>query len=223
MFSTFQKFHPFSIASFNKPYQNNCLYDSLNVFKPNGYYTMGIDISHYQDSIDWPKLKYQNADSISFVIIKATEGNLYRDNMFSYNWVEAAKLNLKKGAYHFYRADRNSDSQVMNYLQNVPFHHHDFEPILDFEHTANKPNDSLVKSIQNWLHKVEQFCHKKPIIYTNKNLYKRIVKPYFSHYPLWIAHYDTTHLKDTKWRMWQFTSKAKISGIKGEVDVNVLK
>ncbi len=199
------------------------MYDSLNIAKPNGNYFIGIDISHYQDSIDWFKLKYKNKDSINFVIIKATEGNTYKDNMFVYNWEEATTYKIKKGAYHFYRADKNSDSQVLNYLQNVAFKNEDFAPILDFEHTANKCNDTLVKSIQNWLHKVEQFCHKKPIIYTNKTLYKRIVKPYFSQYPLWIAHYDTTHLKDNKWKMWQFSNKSNISGIKGEVDINVLK
>jgi len=204
-------------------YANNCLFDSLNVLKPKGNYAIGIDISHYQDSIDWQKLKYYNADSIAFVIMKATEGNNYRDYLLSYNWQQANKYQIKKGAYHFYRADRNADSQAMNYLRNVPLHQHDFEPILDFEHTANKTTDSLVKSLQCWLYKVEQYCHKKPIIYTNKVLYKRIIKPYFSQYPLWIAHYDTSHLYNTQWHVWQFTSKGNISGIKRKVDINVMK
>jgi len=44
-------------------------------------------------------------DSIALVIVKATEGNNYRDYLLPFNWQQANKYQIKKEAYHFYGAD----------------------------------------------------------------------------------------------------------------------
>ena len=55
------------------------------------YEVTGIDVSHYQGSIDWPVLARQDLD---FAFIKATEGSGHVDECFYDNWREAEKADL---------------------------------------------------------------------------------------------------------------------------------
>ncbi len=210
-------------------YSNAYTFDSFHVPKPIGNFIYGIDVSHHQDSIDWKRLSKFNChgDSLKFVWMKATEGVKFKDKKFSYNWIYSKKNGFKRGAYHFFRPLLNVDSQVLNFITQVPLKEDDLSPVLDFEVTEQLPVDSLVPKIKHWLYQVESFYKRRPIIYTNKRLYKDIVKPYFSDYPLWIAHYDTSNIEKAissdKWEIWQFTSKGKADGIKNRIDINVVK
>lgn len=210
-------------------YKNSHKFDSFHVPKPLGDFVYGIDISHHQDSIDWSYLSKFNShgDSIKFVWMKATEGIKFKDKHFSYNWIFSKKYGFKRGAYHFFRPLLNVDSQVLNFIYQVPLSEDDLNPVLDFEVTDKLPVDSLVPKIKHWLFQVENFYKRKPIIYTNKRLYKTIIKPYFSNYPLWIAHYDTSDvskaIESEKWAVWQFTSKGRADGVRNKIDINVMK
>ena len=55
------------------------------------YEVTGIDVSHYQGTIDWPVLARQDLD---FAFIKATEGSGHVDECFYDNWREAEKTDL---------------------------------------------------------------------------------------------------------------------------------
>ena len=65
----------------------------------NRFEVTGVDVSHYQGTIDWKKLAEQDLD---FAFIKATEGSSYIDECFYDNWKEAEKTDLCIGAYHFF-------------------------------------------------------------------------------------------------------------------------
>ena len=49
------------------------------------YPVKGIDVSHYQEVIDWKSIA---ENDISFVFVKATEGMSLKDKLFTrnYNW-----------------------------------------------------------------------------------------------------------------------------------------
>jgi GH25 family lysozyme M1 (1,4-beta-N-acetylmuramidase) len=64
--------------------------------------TPGLDVSHYQGSIDWAAVKAKGA---KFAYIKATEGTSYRDPNFSANYLNAYNQGIIRGAYHFGRPD----------------------------------------------------------------------------------------------------------------------
>ena len=62
----------------------------------------------------------------------------------------------------------------------------------------------------------------KPIIYTNEKFYEAFLKEEFSDYRFWIANYNFfVETMQEDWLFWQFTEKATIPGIKGNVDVNI--
>ncbi|KAF5390923.1 hypothetical protein D9757_004056 [Collybiopsis confluens] len=58
----------------------------------------GIDVSHYQGTIDWAAVV---ANGIKFVFIKATESTDFLDPNFSANYDGATKAGLIRGGYHF--------------------------------------------------------------------------------------------------------------------------
>ncbi|MES2618738.1 MAG: GH25 family lysozyme [Bacteroidota bacterium] len=204
---------------------NEYTYDSNGLIMPCGNYFCGIDISHHQGNIDWQRLA-ASPDSVHFVILKATEGVQFIDPQFSYNWIQSGSLGIKRGAYHFFRADRPIEAQTIWYIKNVPLQDNDLPPILDFEQTGSLSNDSVISMIHYWLNNVQRYYKRTPIIYTNKKLYKAFIQTHFSSYPLWLAHYDTlnpTALKfSPDWRIWQMSDRAKINGIGSSVDYNLI-
>ena len=66
------------------------------------YPVRGVDVSHYQGTIDWPVLAAQDLD---FAYIKATEGSSHTDEKFAENWEAAKDTGLRIGAYHFFSFD----------------------------------------------------------------------------------------------------------------------
>src|SRR5581483_7236413 len=60
----------------------------------------GIDVSHYQGTINWTSVKNSG---VSFAFIKATEGLTIKDQDFDANWAGAKAVGIVRGAYHFAR------------------------------------------------------------------------------------------------------------------------
>ena len=67
----------------------------------NNKYKEGIDVSHYQGSIDWDEVV--NNTPISYAYLKATEGASLVDKTYARNLSEARRVGLSVGSYHFYR------------------------------------------------------------------------------------------------------------------------
>lgn len=194
---------------------------------PLKYEIHGIDVSHHNAHIDWDKLKQASADDVKvdFVFIKATEGATHIDKKFDYNWREADRVGIKKGAYHFYNPRRLSAEQAQNFIRKVKLKSGDLPPVLDLEVSAGRSDDIIIKGVKNWLEIVGEHYGVKPIIYVNEHYYKRYIKGNFDDYPLWIAGYSRTHMDDIaesdKILFWQHSEKGWIDGIKGFVDFNV--
>ena len=81
----------------------------------------GIDISHYQEEIDWDHLR--NAElggvPIRFIFIKATEGTSMIDENFNHNFYHARKNGFLRGAYHFFSTTTDPINQAKHYCKIV--------------------------------------------------------------------------------------------------------
>ncbi len=193
---------------------------------PGKYAVHGIDVSRYQERINWKEVKKMKVDSIkiSFAFIKATEGECRIDRYFSINWENAKKNQLIRGAYHFYRPQISSKLQAENFISNVKLEKGDLPPVLDIETLASGYHiDNTVKGIKNWLKIIEKAYHIKPIIYTNIDFYNNyLADEGLSDYPLWIAHYYEEKVRLNQiWYFWQHNDRGKVNGIKGDVDFNI--
>jgi len=192
---------------------------------PEGYNVRGIDISHYQTSIKWEKLRNAslNNDPIRFIIIKATEGKDLFDDDFNDNFFQAKENDFIRGAYHFFVPGINAKEQAEFYLHQVHLVPGDLPPVLDIEKTGKLNKKQLQNDVRIWLDIVESKYGVKPILYTSYKFKKDFLDdPVFDEYPYWIAHYYINKLEyKGKWVMWQHTDCGKVDGIKGFVDCNI--
>jgi lysozyme len=188
------------------------------------YPIKGIDISHYQNNINWKKLR---TEKINFIYIKATEGASLIDDKFKANWANALNNKYKVGAYHFYIPNRNGKDQAANFIKNVPDLRKALPPVLDLEfdvvNKSKKSRSQLISEIDDFLDVIELHYQHTPIIYTNVRFYNYFIKGNFDGYKIWIRDTRTKpRLSKNIWIIWQYTNRGRFNGIKGYVDVNVI-
>lgn len=216
-------FYYFFVSPFG--FRWRALYGDLS--SPDGYEIHGIDISHYQGTIDWEVLRNQGMIDkcpIRFVMIKATEGSNRIDPNFEDNFEQSLEYGFTRGAYHFYSVHSPADQQARFFMHNVKLLKGDLPPVLDVEHKPrNQSDDEFKMSVLTWLRMVEQHYNVKPIIYTYYKFKMRYLDDEaFNDYPYWIAHYyvDSVEYKGP-WKFWQHTDVGRLPGIKGYVDLNI--
>ena len=192
---------------------------------PEGFDVHGIDVSHYQENIDWERLRNAslNSSPVSFVFIKATEGTTLLDDNFNLNFYEAKQNDFIRGAYHFFLPDVDAQKQARFFLKQVHLEPGDLPPVLDVEKVGKLTETQLQKAVKTWLDIVEKEYSVKPIIYTGYKFKLHYLNtPAFDEYPYWIAHYYVEKLEYRgKWNFWQHTDCGKVTGIKGNVDCNI--
>ena len=192
---------------------------------PEGFDVHGIDVSHYQEDIDWELLRNASLDTspVSFVFIKATEGETLLDENFNLNFYEAKQNDFIRGAYHFFLPNVDARRQALFFLKQVHLEPGDLPPVLDVEKTGGLTGAQLRKAVKTWLDIVEKEYGVKPILYTGYRFKMDYLNtPAFDEYPYWIAHYYVEKLAyKGKWSFWQHTDCGKVRGIKGNVDCNI--
>jgi lysozyme len=185
---------------------------------------IGLDVSEFQGKIDWTLVEtIEENYPLEFVFIRATAGNDRVDGQFEENWLGAKNRKIIRGAYHYYRPNENSLEQAKLFIKTVHLHKGDLPPVLDIEKLPKGQSlDSLKIGLRRWLNAVEAHYKVKPIIYTGEKYYDDFLKEDFSDYLFWIANYNFYREKiGEDWLFWQFTEKASVPGIKGNVDVNI--
>ncbi|MDB0011694.1 GH25 family lysozyme [Crocinitomicaceae bacterium] len=190
---------------------------------PNGYNSIGIDVSHHQEKIDWDKIFLHNAYDtiIDFVYCKVSEGKSITDKNWSHNRNSLSKLNIRHGAYHFFSLSSTPEEQAAHFLSIYTPQENDLPPVLDVE-TEDKNNEDLVYKMKKWLQTVEDATGRRPIIYTSLHFFETKFKNEFQNYKFWIAAYrGKLKINDKRIIHWQFTDKAKLIGIDGYIDASV--
>ncbi|GGK73458.1 hypothetical protein GCM10011405_21930 [Rufibacter glacialis] len=181
----------------------------------------GIDVSRYQQEVDWKHVKESN---ISFAFIKATEGDFLKDPFFDRNWEQSRQQGITRGAYHYYLPWVDVDLQIEKFKNTVRLQPGDLAPVLDVETFApDIPDAKMRNDVRLWLSAIEEHYGVKPIIYTYQAFYDRKLRGHFPGYHFWIARYQNaepaTHPGD-KMAFWQYSEKGTVKGINAPVDVN---
>ncbi|AMJ63089.1 glycoside hydrolase family 25 protein [Bosea sp. PAMC 26642] len=186
----------------------------------------GIDVSRWQDEIDWDKVKDAGT---RFAFIKATEGGDHLDPNFRRNWDGAKKAGVPRGAYHFVWWCRPAKDQVRWFKRHIPRDPDALPPVLDVEWqngsqcTRKVSREDALAKIRTMLAALQAHTGKKPIIYTDINFHEDILEGEFNDYPYWLRSTAAPlrhRYARTKWEFWQFTTTGKVPGITGDVDRN---
>lgn len=187
---------------------------------PDRYAVRGIDVSHHNGDIDWPRVA-QNG--IHFVYVKATEGGDRADPRFELNLTGARSAGLKTGAYHFFTFCRPGEDQAKHFLSRVKLEPNDLPPAVDVEFVGNcknPPERAIVReNLEKWLSQVESALGRKPIIYSTPDA----AAEYLSGLPhhVWMRLIPGEPSDD--WTFWQFHSGGSVPGIIGDVDLDVFR
>ena len=179
----------------------------------------GIDVSHYQGQIDWDQVA--GSQLVSYVYLKATEGRDYVDDTYARNLVEARRVGLSVGSYHFYRPNVSWEEQFRNLTTLVKPGEQDLVPMIDIEHRGHVSEAKFIADIKKFLLQVEQHYGKKPLLYTYQNFYNKHFKGLFQDYHWMIAKYQENEplLEDGRdFIMWQYTQSGSVPGVDGNVD-----
>ena len=202
-------------------------YPGFGIWIPNNFDIHGIDVSKYQQRINW-KLVSQMKDKglqLRFAFIKATEGTTIVDPHFKRNWRKSREANMARGAYHFFRQSSGGHEQALFFIRQVEMQKGDLPPVLDVETYNGQDLTTFLDEIEVWLKIIEDHYKVKPIIYTNAAFYNKYLSGRFDEYPLWVAHYQNQKSPsvDRNWHFWQHNEAGRVNGIKGLVDFNVFK
>lgn len=197
---------------------------------------LGIDVSNWQGSVDWEEVA---GDGYTFAWAKATEGMTYTDPMFFNNMENGIDANIVMGAYHFARPDNNSPQEDAANFLNVASDYIGsgfLPPVLDLENpysggqaivlTDLFTSEELSNWTQEWMIEVETQTGITPFIYINGN-YANYLNPSLNGYGLWFAQPDENlnpPINIGAWEEWgfkQYSWWGDISGIQGDVDLNI--
>ena len=184
-----------------------------------------LDVSNHQGTIRWPAVA---EDGISAVYIKATEGATYTDPEFVTNWREAREAGLAVGAYHFFTLCRPGADQAANLLarlsevgatqdtQSLPV-------ALDLElggNCANRPARAAVQAeIDAFVTAVESATGRQVVYYLLGPFAKAY--PPLTDRPRWVRRLGLR--PGGQWVYWQAHNAARVAGVDGPVDLNVVR
>lgn len=183
------------------------------------YPVLGIDISSHNGDVDLHKAK---DDGVEFVWMKASEGETFRDKTFSSNHTKAGLAGLKRGAYHFFRFDKDGIVQAVNLIEAVGDRDLEMGVAIDVESSGN-PDGIDEDLIKERLSAMVDYLNLKgisPTLYSNKKDYFRYLADSFPGHSLWICSFSEDPIS-TFWTFWQYNHRGTIKGINGNVDLNV--
>lgn len=189
---------------------------------------IGIDVSSYQGKINWQEVKMSG---ISFAILKVIRKDLTPDTQFDRNWIgcEAHKVTIQ-GVYNYSYAttvekavkDARAVLKVLAGRKTMVW--------LDVEDQCQKGLGTKLIDIINAYGAVIEEAGLRFGVYTGLYFYNTYIKKYGGiGYPLWIAKYgkndgqihETSKPSVNAMIGWQYTSKGKVEGISGNVDMNI--
>lgn len=195
----------------------------------------GIDVSHHNGKIDWKKVAESGK---KFAIMKAQyEANSHNiDECFEYNYTEAGKYGLARGVYVYIArhsvADPVRDATML--LEKLKGRRLEYGIWLDLEDknikALGKDYFTRLVHIYDNLFKAAGYYVG---IYCNKDWFNNVLDGYSlsQDYDFWIARYPSndvgaynpnSSLNPIKYSVaWQYSSKGRVPGIKGNVDLNV--
>lgn len=188
----------------------------------------GIDVSQWQGNIDWSKVK---SSGIEFAILR--EG--YRktvDNKFLQNAKAAKTAGVPiLGVYHFIYTDgatiaQNAHSTVDN-IKKAGLDPTETMIFADLEYDTWEKNgetctrERCSRYTKEYLEDLKRLGCKYLGIYANLDYYQNYyTEELKTEYPIWLADYESEN--DYPCIIQQYSSKGKVSGISGNVDMNYL-
>lgn len=183
------------------------------------YPVMGIDISSHNDILD---LKASRNEGIEFAWIKASEGADFKDKNFATNHRMAGDAGMMRGAYHFFRFDKDGIEQALNLMEAIGDSDLEMGIAIDVE-TSGNPEGIPSEEVTDKLLLMIDYLKLRGYgvtLYCNKKDYYSYLYENFPGSALWICSFSSDPIA-ADWKFWQYSHSGSVEGIRGKVDLNV--
>jgi GH25 family lysozyme M1 (1,4-beta-N-acetylmuramidase) len=223
-------------TSVSSLYGVSVVYAATGLFNPYvaPTYVEGIDVSTWQGTIDYTKVK---AAGKRFVIAKATEGIGLTDPKWTSNKTGALAAGLAMTGYHFARPDGNTGvagatAEADWFVSQLGLQAGMLVPALDLEVAGSNTVAQMQAWVGAWLGEVYAKTGIRPMIYTSpafwsKYLGNTAMFANAGYTILWVAHWfvasptvPASNWGGHGWTFWQYDDCGSVPGISGCVDLD---
>jgi GH25 family lysozyme M1 (1,4-beta-N-acetylmuramidase) len=208
------------------------LFSSAPTPPPPGKWLEGIDVSHWQGTINWAGVAGAGK---SFAIMKATESTLYVDSQYATNHASARANGIRTGAYHFAQPSTTPGDAIAEadwFVAHLNLQPGDLNPALDLEVANGLSVSALQAWVKAWLDEVYAKTGMRPMVYTSPSFWSSamggtsaIANAGYS--VLWVAHWGVSSPTvpgngwgGKGWTFWQYADNGSVAGIGGKVDLD---
>lgn len=190
--------------------------------------SIGLDISEWQGSVDFKKLKEEN---VEFVILrvggtKGRNGEYFLDSEFENNIKNAKENNIKVGLYFYSYASTTKEAKenALWVIKQIKKYDIDLPIAFDWEEWSNFNEYNLsffglTSLAETFIDTVEKHGYKG-MLYSSKTYLENIWLN--NDKTIWLAHYTDATNYQGNYKIWQMTNIGHVNGIEGNVDVDIL-
>lgn len=201
-----------------------------------GAITRGIDVSEWQDTIDWAKVKKSNVD---FAMVRIAYGTGYMDKKYDYNMKEANAVGMPVGTYVYSTATTKKEAleEAQLAIKKMKGYKISYPVVFDLEYSrmGNLSPEKISELALTFCNEVERAGYY-PMIYCNTYWYSsKIDMKLLEGLDVWIACYgdkiQAPSKSEYKYTIWQATdgdgggilnpTKGLINGISKYCNVDV--
>lgn len=159
-------------------------------------------------------------------MVRTSYGNFYEDQKYKEYIKGLEEINVPYGFYHFsYATDVNEAKKEAEGFLNIIKNYKPLYPVvLDVESTSRTEEvrgETLI-DIADTFCKIIEDAGYYAMIYANLNYFNnKLNSEKLDKYDKWLAQWSDKPTYNKSFGIWQYTSEGKISGIKGNVDLNI--
>lgn len=186
----------------------------------------GIDVSKWQGKIDWQRAKDAG---VQFAILRAGFGRAIsqKDAYFEKNYAACKAVGIPVGAYWYSYATDVDDArrEAATCLEAIKGKSFEYPVWFDQEYEPG------IKALTDWqrVEIVKAFCNTLEDagyytgLYCSRDwLQYYLIPSQLKAYDVWVAAYSSTPgAVPLPYGMWQYSSKGRVPGISGNVDLNI--
>lgn len=184
----------------------------------------GIDVSEWQGTIDWGKVK---AAGVEFALLRCGYGSdrsANDDGTFERNATECARLGIPFGVYLYSYAQDASGaaSEAEHVLRLLKGLKPEYPIYYDLEDSsvANLGRAQILANSKKFVDTLEAAGYWVGI-YANLNWWENyLTDAWYDIKARWVAQYNSECEYTGEYGIWQYTSSGSVAGVSGKVDCN---
>ena len=188
----------------------------------------GIDISKYQTGVDYKKVK---AAGVEFAILRigytgyGSGKRQAKDSLFETHYKGCRDAGIHVGGYFFGRGvsaeeGKKEAEYVLSLIRGKTFEYPIFYDTEDTYYQAKATKAQNTAACKAFCDTIKAAGYKTGVYASKSWFTDRLNDNELQAYDHWVAQYYNKITYKGSYTMWQYTSKGKVNGIKGNVDMN---